>query len=99
MQAALGQPRPAELEGQSCSYAGVEGLDRRQGAAQVPFCRQDDRPRPRQRHIDPGTREGPSPVLQPGQRFPGAVEVAELDEQLGMEWLGTIEQAVADADL
>ena len=38
-------------------------------------------------------------MFQPGQRFPGAVELAELDEQLGVERLGAIEQAVADADL
>jgi hypothetical protein len=52
--------------GQSCSRVEVEGLDRLEGAAKVSLCCQDDRPRPRQRRIDPGTREGPSPLLQLG---------------------------------
>ena len=77
----------------------VEGLERLEGAAKVALCRQDDRPRSRQGHIDPWTREGPSPVLQPGQRVAGTIEVAELDEQLGVKRLRAIEQAVADADL
>ena len=85
MQAALGQARPAELEGQSCSRVEFEGFEGPEGAAKVSFCRQDDRPRPRQCRIDPGTREDLSPVLQPGQLFPGPVELAELNEQLGVE--------------
>jgi hypothetical protein len=99
MEAALSQPRPTELEGQPCSCVEVERLECLEGTAKVSFCRQDNRLRPRQCHIDPGTREGPAPVLQPDQRFPGAVELAELDQQLGVERLRAIEKAVPHADL
>ena len=74
-------------------------VERRERAGQVALGRGHDRPRAGQRRIDPDPRKRASPVLEPREYVPRTVDFTELHQQLDVERLGAIEEAVLDADL
>ena len=65
---------------------------RRQRGRHVVLCREHERSRPRERHVDPEAREPPPPLLEPLQGLLGPVELAECEQRLDLKRLAPVEQ-------
>jgi hypothetical protein len=80
VQSAAYEKGPREIEREFRRSSLVKRVEGGEGLLELSLCRQDDRSGPRQSYIDPESRKDPSSLLEPGERAPRTLDLAESDE-------------------
>ncbi len=80
VEATFQEPRRGQLEREQRRCLDIELVERRERTRHIAFRCGHERPRPRQRHVDPQTGDRAASRLQARENLPSAFELAQRDE-------------------